>query len=93
MAGQRIGIRELRRSLSRYVDRANRGERIVVTEHGRAVAVLAPWLEADDPLDRLVGNGEATRAASDLLSVRPLDLPVSLRGTAALLEERQERLG
>jgi prevent-host-death family protein len=93
MDAERVGIRELRRTLSQYVDRATRGERIVVTEHGRPVAVLSPWLEEGDPLERLVGAGEATRASVDLLDVQPLDLPVSVRGTEALNEERRERLG
>lgn len=93
MDDARVGIRDLRRSLSGYVDRVTRGERIVVTEHGRPVAVLSPWLEAGDPLEALVGRGEATRATSDLLDVPPLDIPISDRGTRALAEERRERLG
>lgn len=88
-----VGIRDLRRSLSRYIDRAVRGERIVVTEHGRPVAIVSPWLEPGDPLERLVGEGDATRPSTDLLSIPPLDAPISTRGTDALLEERSERLG
>lgn len=89
---ERVGIRNLRSALSRYVERAARGERIVVTEHGRPVAVLSPWLADGDPLERLVGAGQATRPRSELLDVRALDLPVSTRGTEALAAERRERL-
>src|SRR5436190_15849215 len=36
------GIRELKDNLSEYVRRAEAGERIAVTAHGRVVAVLGP---------------------------------------------------
>lgn len=87
-----VGIRDLRRSLSCFIDRVSRGERVVVTEHGRPVAILSPWLEPGDPLERLVGDGDATRPGIDLLSIPPLDAPISTRGTDALLAERAERL-
>jgi prevent-host-death family protein len=87
-----VGIRDLRRSLSRFIDRVGRGERVIVTEHGRPVAILSPWLEPGDPLEQLVGQGEATRPSVDLLSIPPLDSPISTRGTDALLAERSERL-
>ena len=37
----RVGVRELRQNLSRYLDRVKAGEDLVVTEHGREVARLA----------------------------------------------------
>lgn len=37
-----IGIRELKNNLSQYIRRAEAGERIAVTAHGRVVAELAP---------------------------------------------------
>lgn len=38
----KIGVRELRQNLSRYLDRVKDGESLVVTEHGREVARLVP---------------------------------------------------
>lgn len=38
----RVGVRELRQNLSRYLDRVKAGEDLVVTEHGREVARLVP---------------------------------------------------
>ena len=64
-----------------------------MTEHGRPVATLAPWIELQDVLERLVGEGRATRPRHDLLGILPLHVPVSNRGTEALLAEREERLG
>lgn len=37
-----IGIRELKNNLSEYVRRAEKGERVAVTAHGRIVAELVP---------------------------------------------------
>ncbi len=89
----RVGIRELRQDLSRYLRRVAAGERLVVTERRRPVAVLSPWTDETDPLERLVSQGLATRATGDLLAVAPVKRAVSDAGTKALEEERGERLG
>src|SRR3990172_1403449 len=89
---ERVGIRELRQNLSRHLRRVRAGERLVVTERGRPVAVLAPWADETDPLDRLVAAGRARRGRGNLLAVEPLTRPVSRDGTRALAPEREERL-
>ena len=38
----RVGVRELRQNLSKYLDRVKEGEALVVTERGRQVARLIP---------------------------------------------------
>ncbi len=45
------GIRDLKNNLSRYIRRVAAGERITVTDHGRAVAELVP------PIVATVGTG------------------------------------
>ena len=45
-----VGVRELRDRLSEYLRRVKAGERLVVTERGRPVALLSP--PADTPADR-----------------------------------------
>ena len=37
-----IGIRELKTHLSRHLKRVQAGVRLVVTEHGRSIATIAP---------------------------------------------------
>jgi prevent-host-death family protein len=37
-----VGVRELKQRLSEYLDRAERGELLVVTDRGRPKAVLGP---------------------------------------------------
>jgi prevent-host-death family protein len=88
----RVGIRELRQDLSRYLRRVRAGERLIVTERGRPLAVLAPWAEEGDTIDRLVAEGRARRGAGGLLSVRPLRRAVSRDASDALAEERAERM-
>jgi prevent-host-death family protein len=37
-----VGVRELKQRLSEYLDRAERGELVLVTERGRPKAVIGP---------------------------------------------------
>ena len=88
----RVGVRELRQDLSRYLRRVRAGERLVVTERGRPLAVLSPCAEAGDALDALVAEGRMRRGEGDLLEIAPLVRPISYDGTAALALEREERV-
>lgn len=88
----RVGVRELRQNLSKYLRRVVRGETLEVTDRGRPVAVLAPLPEPSSPLERLVASGRAVRPSEDLLALLPPRGRVSTRLSRALLEERAERL-
>lgn len=88
----RIGIRELRQDLSRHLRRVRAGERLIVTERGRPMAVLAPWADERDILDSLVAEGRIRRGTGGLLAVRPVKRRISRAGSEALAEERAERL-
>jgi len=65
----KVGVRELRRDLSEYLRRVERGESFAVTSRGRAVAVLGPSPGQRDPLVRLVLEREAVPARIDVLEV------------------------
>ncbi len=64
------GIREIKDNLSDYVRRAEAGERISVTTHGRVVAMLVP---ADEEargrrrtrLEQMIADGTARPALED----------------------------
>lgn len=56
-ARHRIGIRELRQHASVYVDLAERGYTVDITNRGRLVAQLVPVREPDSPLERLIAAG------------------------------------
>ena len=92
MEARRVGVRELRQNLSKYLRRVERGERLEVTEHGRPVAVLAPLGEPEGPLARLVAAGRVTPPRTYLLDLLPPRAKVSTRTSEALLAERAERL-
>ena len=56
-----VGVRELRDNLSRYLDRVQEGEEVVVTGRGRAIARVLP-ISGERILDRLVREGRVTPA-------------------------------
>jgi antitoxin (DNA-binding transcriptional repressor) of toxin-antitoxin stability system len=65
----RVGVRELRQNLSVYLDRIKGGETLEVTEHGHAVALLAPLPRTTrSTLERLVAEGRVTPGVGDLLA-------------------------
>jgi prevent-host-death family protein len=91
MEPKQVGVRELRQNLSRYLRRVARGERLEVTERGKAVAVLGPVDESGSALRQLVSSGRARPPEGDLLDLAPPKGPVTTKGTAALRELREDR--
>ena len=56
-ARSRIGIRELRQHASVYVDLAEKGYTVDITNRGRLVAQLVPVRAPGSPLERLIAAG------------------------------------
>jgi antitoxin (DNA-binding transcriptional repressor) of toxin-antitoxin stability system len=56
-ASTRIGIRELRQHASVYVELAEKGYTVGITNRGRLVAQLVPAGEPGSPLERLIAAG------------------------------------
>jgi prevent-host-death family protein len=56
-ARHRIGIRELRQHASVYVDLAEKGYTVDITNRGRLVAQLVPARKPGSPLERLIAAG------------------------------------
>jgi prevent-host-death family protein len=92
MNDKRVGVRELRQNLSKYLRRVERGERLEVTEHGRPVAVLAPIGTPSSPMERLIATGRAMAPTTDILSLLPPPGRVSMTASEALLDDRADRL-
>src|SRR5882757_7671714 len=61
----RIGIRELRQHASVYVDLAEKGYTVDITNRGRLVAQLVPVTEPGSPLERLIAAGILREAEED----------------------------
>ena len=93
----RVGVAELKASLSAYLRRVRAGESVVVTDHGRPIAKLVPLsiaeIDVDDraaELERLglVRSGSGPLDASFWALPRPGD--AEGRSLAILLAEREE---
>jgi len=52
-----VGVRDLKNNLSKYLDRVQHGEEIIVTEHGRPVARLSAVDHPSDRLAALIASG------------------------------------
>jgi prevent-host-death family protein len=58
-----VGIRELRDTLSRQLNRVREGHTITVTDHGKPIARIVP-IEGRPVFERLVAEGKITPASS-----------------------------
>jgi prevent-host-death family protein len=91
----RVGVRELRQNLSRYLVEVKAGESFVVTERGREVARLTPSGPVDSPIARLAAERGATIPRGDLLlHVRSSNMPPAVGPPSldVLDELREERI-
>lgn len=89
MSGETVGIRELRRGLSQYVERAERGESFRISHRGRVVATLAPLTGDAGPVERLLAAGRIREARHDLAKLgRPKARKAKTTLSEALIEER-----
>ena len=68
-----IGIRELRQHASVYVDLAEKGQTVDITNRGRLVARLVPARDVESPLERLIAAGiiEPAEEPGNLLDIEP----------------------
>ncbi len=80
-----VGIRELRDHLSRYLERVQAGEEVVVTDRGRAIARVLP-IEGERTIDRLIREGVVTPAQRPKQAAPQ---PVEAAGTVSDLVARQ----
>lgn len=91
---RRIGIRELRQHASVYVDLAEKGYTVDITNRGRLVAQLVPARQPDSPLERWIARGVIERAedSESILDVEPYPPvpPGRVTGTGALRQMREE---
>jgi prevent-host-death family protein len=82
-----VGVRELRNNLSKYLDRVRKGQALVVTERGRAIARVVP-IDEERTLDLLIAAGLVTPARQPK---RPAGKPIRAKGTVSDLIADQRR--
>ena len=86
-----VGIQELRRNLSRYLQRVSAGESMQITARHKPVALLMPVPKPPPILDSLVADGRVTPARLDLAEIGPpLTLTTEVSISEALREQREE---
>lgn len=82
------GIKELKAKLSSYIDIVNKGEQVVITEHGREVAIIIPISKERIAINALVDAGMAHWSGGKpkgLVGVKIKGKPLS----ETILEERR----
>jgi len=84
----RIGIRELRDTLTQTIRRVRNGESIAVTHDGKPVAMLVPYQE--DRRAQLIAEGKLRPASKPLY---PLPEPVPVTGPMTASEALEDDRG
>jgi prevent-host-death family protein len=82
------GIKELKARLSSYIDTVNKGEQIVITEHGREVAIIIPISKERRAISAIVDAGMAHWAGGKPKGIEG----VKIKGkplSETILEERR----
>ena len=91
MREKRVGIRELKTTLSECVREVKAGRSIVVTEHGRPVARLVPEVASlSDRVEALRRAGAIAWSGRRLRSAQPAGKVRGKRTVADLLVENRE---
>ena len=83
-----VGIKELKSKLSNYVDQVRHGEEIVITDHGKEVAMVIPISKERRAIKALSIDGKARWAGAKPVGMEGLKIkgePIS----KTVLEERR----
>jgi prevent-host-death family protein len=91
MSEMRVGVRDLKARLSKYLRQVSQGQTVIITDHGRPVGRLSP---VDQPLDErlkaLQDAGLVTWNGQKLKPVTPAAVNRSERQVSDILVEMRE---
>lgn len=89
-----VGIREAKAHLSRYLKLVQKGEEVVITDHGRPVGKIVPMASRDlalkERIDRLVERGIMEPLSGEHLATLPPPIPVPKGAAQAVLQEDRD---
>lgn len=87
-----IGIRELRQHASIYVDLAEKGYTVDITNRGRLVAQLVPAKDIDSPLERWIAAGliEPAEEPGGVTDIEPYPAASGPAASEILQQRRDE---
>ena len=91
-AAVRVGVRELRNNLSRYLERVRSGDEVVVTDYGHEIARLVPLPRCGrkpSTLDRLIAEGAVTPPLKVKRPQPARGIPVSEAVSPLVSEQRR----
>jgi prevent-host-death family protein len=84
-----VGVRDLKNNLSRYLDRVQGGEEVIVTERGRPVARISPIDHPSHRLAALIASG-AVQPPKSRVRRRP-ERRIKAKGSVSELVAEQRR--
>jgi prevent-host-death family protein len=91
MATRRVGIRELKATLSECVRDVRRGHAVVITEHGRPVARIVPeGASARERVQMLQSAGAVVWSGRALRATKPVARVLGKRTVSDLVSENRE---
>lgn len=88
----KVGVRELRNNLSRYLNQVRAGDEVVVTDHGREIARVVPIAHGEQEpnrLDQLVAEGLVAPPLEARRPLRPRGIPTSEAVRPLVSEQRR----
>jgi prevent-host-death family protein len=93
---KKIGLKELNQQTSRVIARVRGGERLVITDHGRDVAMLVP-IVTQSAFEKMLSAGQVRPATSrqplNIARVKVAEATDAAETTDAMIELRFEERG
>jgi prevent-host-death family protein len=89
-----VGIRDAKIHLSRYLKLVQKGEEVIITDHGRPVGKIVPMVSRDldlrERIDRLVEQGIIEPLSGERLLTIPPPIPVPKGVAQRMLQEDRD---
>jgi prevent-host-death family protein len=89
-----VGIRDAKIHLSRYLKLVQKGEEVIITDHGRPVGKIVPMASRDlalrERIDRLVEQGIIEPLSGERLATIPPPIPVPKGVAQRMLQEDRD---
>ncbi|MBI5747240.1 MAG: type II toxin-antitoxin system prevent-host-death family antitoxin [Nitrospirae bacterium] len=82
-----IGIKELKAKLSSFVEKASHGEKVVITDHGREVALIVPISSERSAVKALIEANKAKWKGGKPIGIKGIHIKGKLL-SETILEER-----
>jgi prevent-host-death family protein len=89
-----VGIRDAKIHLSRYLKLVQKGEEVVITDHGRPVGKIVPLesrdLSLEERIERLVQQGIMEPLSGERLTTIPPPIPLPKGIAQRMLQEDRD---